>query len=63
MWGVYRFKAGFGGEFVPGIGAYDYPTGRALYWTYCTAVPRLLEAARRRHRSVVPPPSEAAESG
>ncbi len=25
MWGVYRFKQGFGGEFVPHIGAWDQP--------------------------------------
>lgn len=51
MWGVFHFKEGFGGEFVPGIGAYDYPIHRALYWLYSTGMPRLLEIARRRHRA------------
>ena len=51
MWGVYRFKAGFGGEFVPGIGAWDYPVGAARYWVYTRAMPRLLALARRRHTS------------
>ncbi len=54
MWGVYRFKEGFGGDFVPGIGAYDYPARRLLYWCYSVAMPRLLDAARRRHRVGLP---------
>jgi lipid II:glycine glycyltransferase (peptidoglycan interpeptide bridge formation enzyme) len=58
MWGVYRFKEGFGGEFVPGIGAYDYPTNRVLYWLYTSAMPRLLDLARRRHRVAGPVPAE-----
>jgi len=51
MWGVYRFKAGFGGEFVPWIGAWDFPVNRPLYWLYTAAMPRFLELARRRHRA------------
>ncbi len=54
MWGVYRFKQGFGGEFVPGIGAWDFPTNRAAYWGYTQAMPRLLDIARRRHEAQVP---------
>jgi peptidoglycan pentaglycine glycine transferase (the first glycine) len=54
MWGVYHFKEGFGGEFVPGIGAYDYVTHPALYWLYTVAMPRVLDVARRRHRAAVP---------
>jgi len=50
MWGVYRFKAGFGGEFVPHIGAWDFPVSRPLYWLYSVAMPQLLELMRRRHR-------------
>jgi lipid II:glycine glycyltransferase (peptidoglycan interpeptide bridge formation enzyme) len=51
MWGVYRFKQGFGGEFVPGIGAWDFPVSTARYWAYTRAMPRLLDLARRRHRA------------
>lgn len=51
MWGVYRFKQGFGGEFVPHIGAWDYPTNRFAYWLYTTAMPRVLAVMRQRHRS------------
>jgi len=50
MWGVYRFKQGFGGEFVPGIGAWDYPTNRPAYWAYTVAMPKLLAVMRRRRQ-------------
>ena len=50
MWGVYRFKQGFGGEFTPWIGAWDFPTNRAAYWGYTVAMPKVLDVMRRRHR-------------
>jgi peptidoglycan pentaglycine glycine transferase (the first glycine) len=50
MWGVYRFKAGFGGEFVRHIGAWDYPTSRPGYWLYTVAIPCVLAAMRWRYR-------------
>ena len=50
MWGVYRFKEGYGGEFVPHIGAWDFPVSRSLYWLYSVAMPQVLELMRRRHR-------------
>jgi len=50
MWGVYRFKTGFGGCFVRHIGAYDYPVSRPLYWVYTLAIPRYLDYLRARHR-------------
>ena len=50
MWGVYRFKQGFGGEFTRGIGAWDYPTHRAAYWAYTVAMPKVLDIMRGRHR-------------
>lgn len=31
MWGVYRFKEGFGAQFVEGLGAWDYAPSRLLY--------------------------------
>jgi peptidoglycan pentaglycine glycine transferase (the first glycine) len=49
MWGVYRFKKGFGGEFVPHIGAWDYPASRLGHWLYTVAMPRVLAAMRRRY--------------
>jgi lipid II:glycine glycyltransferase (peptidoglycan interpeptide bridge formation enzyme) len=49
LWGVYRFKEGFGGQFVRHIGAYDYPVSRFLYWIYTATVPRYLEMLRRRN--------------
>jgi len=50
MWGVYRFKAGFGGKFVRHIGAWDYPTSRFGYWLYTIAIPCLLATMRWRYR-------------
>jgi len=49
LWGVYRFKEGFGGQFVPHIGAYDYPVSRFLYQFYTVTVPRYLEMLRKRN--------------
>jgi peptidoglycan pentaglycine glycine transferase (the first glycine) len=49
MWGVYRFKQGFGGQFVQHIGAWDYVASRPFYWLYATAMPRILDLMRRRH--------------
>lgn len=50
LWGVHRFKAGFGGQFTRRIGAYDYPTWGILYWAYTLLMPRYLDFLRRRHR-------------
>jgi lipid II:glycine glycyltransferase (peptidoglycan interpeptide bridge formation enzyme) len=55
MWGVYRFKQGFGGEFTPWIGAWDYPISRAGYWGYTAAMSKMLDVMRRRHRAVRTP--------
>jgi peptidoglycan pentaglycine glycine transferase (the first glycine) len=49
MWGVYRFKAGFGGDLRSHLGAYDFPASRPLYRLYTVVVPRYLELLRRRH--------------
>lgn len=50
LWGVYRFKKGFGGEFVRHIGAWDFPVSRLGYWLYTAALPRLLAARRWGYR-------------
>ncbi len=47
LWGVYRFKRGFGGEFVRHIGAWDYPVSPVGYRLYTLAMPRVLAAMRR----------------
>ncbi len=52
LWGVYRFKSGFGGRLVRYIGAYDYPTSPLFYWLYTVAVPRVLALMRRRYWSL-----------
>lgn len=48
MWGVYRFKSGFGGTVLRTLGAWDYAPRPWLYRLYTEAVPRLLKLARRR---------------
>jgi lipid II:glycine glycyltransferase (peptidoglycan interpeptide bridge formation enzyme) len=50
LWGVHRFKEGFGGQFVRHIGAYDYPVSRFLYRFYAMSVPHYLEGLRKRNR-------------
>jgi peptidoglycan pentaglycine glycine transferase (the first glycine) len=55
MWGVYRFKEGFGGTVVRHIGAWDYVPYPALYRLYEQIMPRVLgimkRLARRNHTS------------
>jgi len=50
LWGVWRFKEGFGAQFAPHIGAHDYPALRLLYWAYKIVLPRYLQLLRRRDR-------------
>jgi len=50
MWGVFRFKEGFGGEFTSYLGSFDFPVSRPLYWLYTVVMPRLLDLMRWRHR-------------
>ena len=38
LWGVYRFKRGFGGQVVRSVGALDYVYNKPLYWLYQRAV-------------------------
>jgi lipid II:glycine glycyltransferase (peptidoglycan interpeptide bridge formation enzyme) len=49
LWGVYRFKRGFGGEFVEHIGAWDFPVSQLGYWLYTAVMPRVLSVMRRRY--------------
>ncbi len=48
MWGVYRFKEGFGGTITRHIGAWDSIPYPPLYWAYEQAVPRIIGILRRR---------------
>jgi peptidoglycan pentaglycine glycine transferase (the first glycine) len=50
MWGVFRFKEGFGGEFTSYLGSFDFPASRPLYWLYTVVMPGLLDLVRWRHR-------------
>jgi len=47
MWGVYRFKAGFGGVTRQGLGAFDYPIQPLKYRLYNRLLPTLLSLWRR----------------
>ena len=51
MWGVYRFKEGFGGRFTRWIGAWDYAPNRTFYRAYAQAMPKVLDLMRRRHQA------------
>jgi peptidoglycan pentaglycine glycine transferase (the first glycine) len=48
MWGVWKFKDGFGGQVVHHIGAWDYAPSPLLYRFYNTILPRLLDVMRFR---------------
>lgn len=50
MWGVFRFKQGFGGEVIRTLGAWDYPASPFWYRMYTGVVPRVLEIMRSRGR-------------
>jgi lipid II:glycine glycyltransferase (peptidoglycan interpeptide bridge formation enzyme) len=51
MWGVWKFKEGFGGAFVRHLGAWDYAPSPILYRLYTTVLPRVLNVMRRRGRA------------
>ena len=48
LWGVYRFKSGFGGTLVRHIGAWDMPVNRFQYRFYSRLLPRALAVLRRK---------------
>jgi peptidoglycan pentaglycine glycine transferase (the first glycine) len=48
MWGVFRFKDGFGGQVVRTLGAWDIPLRSLSYYLYTSLLPRLLDRLRRR---------------
>jgi len=46
MWGVYRFKEGFGCRFIETIGAYDYPINKLQYKLFTSILPRIQSVTR-----------------
>ncbi len=48
MWGVFRFKEGFGAQLVRTIGAWDFSARPALYRLFSLTLPRLLDLLRAR---------------
>ncbi len=46
MWGVFRFKRGFGGEVSLTVGAWDYPARTLFYAAYNRWLPRILNIMR-----------------
>jgi lipid II:glycine glycyltransferase (peptidoglycan interpeptide bridge formation enzyme) len=53
MFGVYKFKMGFGGKFVERIPAHDFVVNPTLYWLYAVARPWYLARLRKRHKVVM----------
>jgi peptidoglycan pentaglycine glycine transferase (the first glycine) len=47
MWGVYRFKAGLGGQVVRTLGAWDFTSQPLLYRLYTQTLPHILSIMRR----------------
>lgn len=53
MYGVYRFKEGFGAKFTRTIGAYDFVVNPLLYYLYAVVRPRYLARLRgKRAQSI-----------
>jgi lipid II:glycine glycyltransferase (peptidoglycan interpeptide bridge formation enzyme) len=50
LWGLYRFKEGFGARHVRLIGSWDHPARSVLFWAYTTALPRVLSWTRRHQQ-------------
>jgi lipid II:glycine glycyltransferase (peptidoglycan interpeptide bridge formation enzyme) len=46
---VWRFKEGFGAQFTPHVGAYDFAGIQPVYWLYSVAMPKVLEQMRRNY--------------
>jgi peptidoglycan pentaglycine glycine transferase (the first glycine) len=48
LWGVYRFKEGFGGKVIRTLGAWDFAPNPLWYKLYSEIIPRLLDVMRSR---------------
>lgn len=51
MWGVYRFKEGFGGKVVRTLGAWDFVPSPLWYKIYSEIIPRVLDVMRSRRKA------------
>ena len=51
LWGVYRFKEGYGGIVTRNIGAWDLPVNSIMYRIYVQTLPMLLDLMRRRGKA------------
>ena len=50
LWGVFKFKEGFGGQVVRTIGAWDFALRPNLYRTTTIILPKILDILRRKAR-------------
>jgi lipid II:glycine glycyltransferase (peptidoglycan interpeptide bridge formation enzyme) len=50
LWGLYRFKRGFGARYIESIGGWDYIVQPRLYWAYKKVLPKILDQMRARGR-------------
>ncbi|HJX82013.1 MAG TPA: peptidoglycan bridge formation glycyltransferase FemA/FemB family protein, partial [Candidatus Udaeobacter sp.] len=51
LWGVYRFKDGFGGRVFRTLGAWDFAPNPLWYKMYSEIIPRVLDVMRSRGRA------------
>jgi lipid II:glycine glycyltransferase (peptidoglycan interpeptide bridge formation enzyme) len=51
LWGVYRFKDGFGGKVLRTLGAWDHPIRPMIYRGYAQILPRILNVLRARGKT------------
>jgi lipid II:glycine glycyltransferase (peptidoglycan interpeptide bridge formation enzyme) len=50
LWGVFKFKEGFGGKVVRTVGAWDFALRPTLYRTTTILLPKILDLLRRNAR-------------
>ncbi|MBI3943068.1 MAG: peptidoglycan bridge formation glycyltransferase FemA/FemB family protein [Chloroflexi bacterium] len=50
LWGVYRFKEGFGGDFVSHIGAWDFAARSLLHRVYSSLAPAYVQLLQRMYK-------------
>ncbi|MDQ3006701.1 MAG: aminoacyltransferase [Chloroflexota bacterium] len=51
LWGVYRFKEGFGGKVIRTLGAWDFAPNQLWYKIYSELIPRVLDLMRSRGKA------------
>ncbi|HZJ22654.1 MAG TPA: peptidoglycan bridge formation glycyltransferase FemA/FemB family protein [Anaerolineales bacterium] len=51
LWGVYRFKEGFGGKVIRTLGAWDFAPNPLWYRLYSEIIPRVLDVMRSRGKA------------